>query len=265
MEVRSLAYRTDLIFLRPRGELIEREEYLVVRSPQEPSFYYGNLLVFRTPPTPGDLARWTEAFRREFEDLPGVAHRTFGWDDPRGGRGAVQPFLEAGYELEVSSVLAARQVRPPARPADWLEVRTIRTDADWEAVLACQLACRPARFEAASYETFKRARLANLREMAEAGLGSWYGAFRGGELVGGLGIYADGDVGRFHEVNTRPEHRRQGVCGTLVHAASKHASEAMGVRRLVIVAEPGSTADRIYRAAGFREVEVQASVCKYPD
>jgi hypothetical protein len=46
MNVKSLGYRTDLIFPTFDGEIIDRGDYLVIRTPKNPTFYWGNFLLF---------------------------------------------------------------------------------------------------------------------------------------------------------------------------------------------------------------------------
>ena len=65
MEVRSLAYRTDLIFPTFDGEIFDRGNYLVIRTPSNPTFYWGNFLLFDQPPSKGDYSRWQEKFVEE--------------------------------------------------------------------------------------------------------------------------------------------------------------------------------------------------------
>jgi len=55
MKVRSLGYRTDLIFPRFDGEIIDREGYLVIRTPTNPTYFWGNFLLFQNPPGAGDF------------------------------------------------------------------------------------------------------------------------------------------------------------------------------------------------------------------
>ena len=65
MQPRSLALRTDLCFDRFRGEVIDRDGYLCVRTPENPHFWYGNSLIFPAPPEPGDHAHWMALFEEE--------------------------------------------------------------------------------------------------------------------------------------------------------------------------------------------------------
>jgi len=265
VQVRTLGLETDLIYVRFEGEVLERADYLALRSPRQPTFYWGNLLAFSKPPGPGDDERWEELFQREFASLPAVRHRAFTWDDPEGRAGQTAPFLEAGFGFECNQVLSATSVVAPPRPLDELAVRPLVSDADWEAALANQIRSIDAGQNATTFAAFKQQRMRTLRAMTDAGLGHWYGGFLDGRLVGDLGIFVDGELGRFHEVVTDPEHRRRGVCGTLVQAASRHAFEKQGVRRLIVVAEPEGVALRVYRSLGFQEIEHQAGLLRRPD
>src|SRR3990172_6867910 len=62
MNPRSLAWRTDLIFPRFDGEILDRGRYLVIRTPSNPTFYWGNFLLFDGPPAPGDDEPWPPLF-----------------------------------------------------------------------------------------------------------------------------------------------------------------------------------------------------------
>ena len=61
----SLGWRTDLIFPRFDGELLQRSDCLVVRTPHNPTFWWGNFLLFDHAPRAGDAARWLAAFDAE--------------------------------------------------------------------------------------------------------------------------------------------------------------------------------------------------------
>ena len=108
MKVKSLAYRTDLMFPKFDGEITDRGDYLVIRTPANPTFYWGNFLLFKQPPGEGDYARWREIFAEEIGYPPEVVHQAFGWDKTEDDKGVIQPFLDNGYYLEHSIVLTAK-------------------------------------------------------------------------------------------------------------------------------------------------------------
>jgi RimJ/RimL family protein N-acetyltransferase len=262
--LRSLGYRTDLMFARYDGEVTERADYVVVRTPSNPSFWWGNFLLFRSPPAPGDLGRWRDAFAREIGEGDGgaeaVRHMTFGIDSPDGDAGDVAPFLEAGFEVERNVVLTATSVRPPARPNGDVEIRPVRTAAEWQAVLENKVEAREPWHDRDAYERYEERQLARYRRMIADGRGQWFGAFLAGRLTADLGVFGIGGVARFQSVVTHPDFRRRGICGTLVHASASWAFRELGATTLVMVADPEYHAARIYESVGFEPTERQVGL-----
>jgi GNAT superfamily N-acetyltransferase len=260
MNVQSLGYRTDLIFPRFDGQILDRGDYLVVLSPDNPTHYWGNFLLFARPPGPGDYETWTRLFAREIGWRSGIRHLAFGWDAPDGATGTIEPFLAAGYNLSQNSILTARSVQPPPRVNSDVAIRRLAGDEEWEQALALQVLCSQGEHELEGFTVFARGLNARHRAMVRAGLGHWFGAFLEDRLVAGLGIFADGEIGRFQEVVTHPDFRRQGICGTLVYRASQFALVHMGVQTLVMAADEHYHAARIYESVGFVPTERQAGI-----
>ena len=77
MDVESLGYRTDLALLRLGGSTIEdRGDHLVVRSPYNPTFYWGNfLLLDRVPDGAEATQQWLDRFAQEFPGAEARRHR----------------------------------------------------------------------------------------------------------------------------------------------------------------------------------------------
>lgn len=260
MKPRSLAWRTDLIFPAFDGEIVDRGDYLAIRTPSNPTFYWGNFLLFGRPPAAGDEERWPRLFADEIGLPPRVRHQTFGWDSPEGDPGAAEAFVARGFRIIQSSVLTASAVRPPPHAASELIVRRLERDDEWIQATENQIRCRDEGHSEAGYRVFKEAEMRRYRSMAEAGLGAWFGGFIGGILVADLGIYRDDAVGRFQTVETHPGYRRRGLAGTLVHQAARHALGEMGIDVLVLVADADSQAERIYRSVGFLPAERQVGL-----
>jgi len=116
MDVTSLGYRTDLMMLALQGaDILDRGDHLVVRTPEQPTFHWGNfLLLFADPPTTEDADRWQHLFVDEF---PAAEHMTFGLDTTDGTTGDLSGFAAAGITAERSVVLTASGVHPPDRSA----------------------------------------------------------------------------------------------------------------------------------------------------
>jgi len=260
----STTFRTELIFWRAEGEVLDRGDYRLVRTPSNPAYYGGNLLAFDHPPAAGDCGRWMALFEREFAGRPEIRHRLFMWDTTAGEVGAVGPFRDAGFEVKTNLTLLARAVVPPPKFNREIEVRRIETAEGWEAILAFKVRVRDPVFAEESYGPFKRRWLEVRRRLAAEGRGSWYGAFVGGRLVADLGLFRDGALGRFQDVATDPEFQRRGICGTLVHEVARRALEDEGAETLVMVADEGYHAARIYESVGFRQVEHHTKALRHP-
>jgi ribosomal protein S18 acetylase RimI-like enzyme len=260
MEIHSLGYRTDLIFPRFDGQILDRADYLVIRTPSNPTYYWGNFLLFADPPRQGDLGRWKALFAREIGLPPQVQHFAFGWDTVDGETGLVQPFLDEGFNLGQAFVLTAGRVNPPPKPNQEVVIRPLTEDWEWLQAEQNQVLCRQAGHSQAEFQRFKRDQMQRFRRMTHAGLGQWFGAFLEGQLVADLGVFAEGPLGRFQDVGTHPDYRRRGICGTLVHQASLYAFEKMKVETLVMVADEHYFAAKIYESVGFQPLEHQVGL-----
>ena len=258
MELRSLGHRTDLIFVRYDGNVEDKGEYIVVRTPNNPSYWWGNYLIFAQPPKEGDVEMWLELFRRDIGEPPEIEHIALTWDSLNGEKGVVEPFLERGLEDDMMVVLATETLKPPPHPNTEAEFRILESDDDWQQTLELQVLSRDEEFkDEAGYRDFRRRKMLRYRQMNEDGLGAWFGAFLDGKLVADLGLYKDDTLGRFQNVETHPEYRRRGLCGTLVHYAGQMALNDWNLETLVMVADPEYHAARIYESVGFVAREKQ--------
>ncbi len=265
MQVRSLGYQTDLIFPSYDGEIIDRGHYLVIRTSKNPSFYWGNYLLFDRPPMKGDEQHWPKLFAREIGTPPLVTHLTFGWDTTENERGVIEPFLEDGYHLEQSVVLTSRQPVSPSKFPEGVTVRPLELEYEWEQSIENQVACRGTAFAETSYRLFRQRQMDRYRAMARARRGAWFGAFIGSRLVADLGIFYTNQLGRYQSVQTHPDYRRQGIARFLVSQSGVYAIQHFGIKNLVIVAEADSQAQRLYQSAGFEIAEHQIGIGKWSE
>ncbi len=259
MEITSLARQTDLIFSEFGGEVLHRDAYVVVRTPGNPGYHWGNYVIFAAPPTEGDLERWQGIYRHEFQDYGRIGHMTFTWN-PAGHSGAIQPFISAGFKYERAKVLTADQVREPKKRNSDVRVRPVRASHEWEEVIQLQIRCKGESFAREGYEIFKRRQFANYRKMSDAGHGNWFGAFLGEQLVGDLGIFRKNGIARYQAVETHPSHRRKGICGTLVYETAQLLFREFGIETLVMEADADYHAAAIYESVGFQVTEVNESL-----
>ncbi len=261
MQVRSLAYQTMLFFPRFDGEVKDRGDYIVIRTPSNPTFHWGNFLLFAQPPAPGDWDRWRRLFAEEIGTPPAVKHLAFGWDSIQGETGDIQPFLDAGLRVDLSIVLTTPAVTPPPKYVRDAVIRPLREDWEWGSALECQIACRSSEYSSEysreSYAPFKTRQMARYRAMARTGLGEWFGVFVDHQVVADLGVFVQNGLGRFQSVGTHPDFRRRGFCGTLVYEAAQYALGQLGAKTLVMAADEDYHAAGIYESVGFTPTEHQ--------
>ncbi len=261
MDVVSLATRTDLALLRLGGsEITDHDDYLVVRTPHNPSYWWGNFLLLSAVPAPGEAAAWLDRFAAE---LPGARHIALAFDGVSGTVADLAPFVELGLVCEASTVMTASAVHEPPRPNREATYRALTSAADWAQSVDLQVVNRDDDNEPdeTEYREFAARKVATNRALAEAGHGQWFGAFLDDRLVTQMGLVKAGPgLARFQWVETHPEARGRGLAGSLVHHVSRWGFDELGATTLVMVADPDYVAIRIYRSVGFvdRETQLQA-------
>jgi RimJ/RimL family protein N-acetyltransferase len=263
----SLGWRTDLIFARFDGHVDDRGNHLCVRTPGNPTFWWGNFLLFQHAPGPGDLERWLALFDEEIASRqPASRHRAFGVDVRE--RLALPPeFAAAGFTLSEATVLTLtrEQLLPSPRPMpEGVVFRVLDLARDGAAVVDKQVAVDSSRFEPTGYREFAQRQVGRYAAMQGAGLGHWFGLVArtdgGTVLAASCGLFrasarADDPasrLGRFQYVSTHPAWRRRGLCTALVHAVCRHGFDAMGLDTLVMVADPDDVAIGVYESLGYR-------------
>jgi len=260
MNIKSLGYRTDFIFNRFDGEVTELENYYLVRTANNPHYFWGNLLLFKDVPKEGDYKNWVSNFHKEFDGEKHY-HITLAWDSPKGDRGIIDEFLANGFNLEKSMVLSTESVELPPKFNDRVHVAPITKPEDFELAIEIQVASAHDYLSKKSWGSFYRKQMEQYKRMIKRDLGQWFGGWIDGELAGSLGIFSDGDIGRFQIVSTHPKFQRRGVCSSLVYHSTKYAFDKMGLKKLVMVADEEYHAAKIYESVGFKPTEYMIGLC----
>ena len=140
----SEGWRTDLMFARFDGELVERADCIVVRTPSNPTYWWGNFLLFDHAPRAGDAAEWSRRFEEEIaRHHPESRHTTFGVDACEAFE-LPKDFVERGFSLYASNVLTMQreQLRTPrtALPAGF-RVATLKLPEKTPEAVDLQVLC----------------------------------------------------------------------------------------------------------------------------
>lgn len=252
--MQNLASRTDAIFLKRDGFLEEHSDYWVIRTPDNPTFWFGNYILFKKAPGLGDLARWREIHDTVFDGS--LNHMVLGWDEP--ALGETQQFVDAGLVATHGIALSLHTPPQNTRTNPNLVVRRLQGQSEWDAMTRQQYDADLQDFAYPGDDgVFRASQMAAAKRMADDGQGDWWGAFLDDQLVGGMGLFFDEarTIGRFQYVTTAITHRRQRVCTTILDHVVRDAFDRIKPEVLVICtgAEDDNPASPAYRNFGFRE------------
>lgn len=252
-------WETDLAVLRLSGSTIDdRGDHLLVRTPDNRDFHWGNFVFVTDEKRVDDAARWVDTFRAA---LPEVTWTAIGLirppDDPDG-------WTEQGLDLELDEVLTTHSLPRQTPLAVGYAVRRL-SGGDWAQSVARSVAenDRTREHDPESFARFARGRVDARRALSERGIAAFFGAFADEVLVADLGIVRCGTTARYQSVGTDEEHRRRGLAAHLLGVAARWSADR-GCDRWVIITEATNPAGRVYRGVGFRPDTVNAQAYRAP-
>jgi len=260
--LRSLGYASEFMVLGARSVAEVHSDRIVLRTPEQPDFWFGNMVIFRGEPS--DPSTVIARFQR---DHPEAGHVTLGWDETDMVRGKEIAALEAmGFTIDETEVLALEGRKTHFDLPDGLTAHAISGDSDWAQVTGLQTDTGvELGYLREKHAPFIAQRVAEWRRATEAGRGAWFGAFDGAQLVADLGIFTDGRVARFQSVETRQSHRGRGICPALITRALAWVQSVAPDAIPVILADQNEVAGRIYRRCGFTPKERLIAAYRAPE
>ena len=247
MIIRSLALKTELGLAATRGIITDRGDYVVVKTPDDPGYYYGNLLLLPAPPQVGEVGFW---MRRFHDELGPVKHCTLWWDGISGDAGAEAELLANGFRIDRSVVLTATRVSAPVHAVHVLSPQQVLDTAD----LAFAIGDR----HDENFREFLERRSAWHSRLVAEDKAKFFGIYDSGDLVASLGIVPMGNVARYQDVQTAEPFRRRGFAAALLAAAAHEVPSS----RYVILATPETV--NVYTRVGFAIAEQTVSACRSP-
>jgi len=252
-------WATDIAVLEHSGSLVEdRGDHLLVRSPNNSDFHWGNCLFVTDATGVNDAAGWVATFQAAFPEANWIAMGLIRMPDDQ------DAWVAQGLELELAEVLSTSTLPLQVPLPEGYTVRRLE-GKDWEQSVARVVAenLRTKEHEALSHERFARAQAQTQRGLSDRNVGIRFGAFAGDVLVAELGIVRCGTTARYQSVGTDDAHRRRGLAAHLLGVAARWAADE-GCDRWVIVTEATNPAGRVYRRAGFEPDDSSVTAYRPP-
>ncbi|GLP75287.1 hypothetical protein TUM20983_23970 [Mycobacterium antarcticum] len=232
------------------GSTVEdRGDHLVVRTPRNPDFHWGNCIFVTDSQAVDDADRWVRTFRSAVPDADWIA---IGLAQMPANP---QAWATCGLELELDDVLATAVLPKQTTPPVGYDVHAL-VGADWEQVITRAVS-------EGTHERFATARANAQRDLVDHEVAQFVGAFFESRLVAELGIVDCGGTARYQNVGTALEHRGRGIASHLLGVAASWAA-SRGCTEWVIVTEAVNPAGRVYRRAGFEVVAPSVQAYRAP-
>lgn len=254
--------RTNLFFNAVAGTVDFTPACIAINSPGCRDYYFGNYLILYRPPGAADVDLLESRFAALIGTQETLAHQVFVWSADATIRLDIARFLERGYHYACETVLLIEPKRLiSSKPLESrFSIRRYHQPDDWAQWYALQMEDKQAVQDDEKYHAYLRFLQSTYIELIKQGRGAWWGAFDGARQVANLGLFFDGDIGRFQSVYTQEQYRNQGLCRALLAAAALDASTI--AQQLVIVADDDYYALGLYEKMGFKATHKIASLCK---
>lgn len=257
----SLFLRSEMIFWRAYSTIEDAGDALVVRTPDNPFWRWGHLIVLKSPPNVLDVPRWRAIHAEKLAPYQARPRLLVAWDGPELDDEVRQEFESLGFDRGAMDYLVLRSLRAPAKAATELTIRELSAgDVDWKEVLATNIECYgPDANNPDFAEMTERRVLLHQRNHVATGAGHWYAGYRYGAFAGSLGIFrGDGrepslNLWRFQNVAVRSAFRKKGVASSMLAHACSVARQERPDYPIVIAGRSTSDAMSIYLALGFEK------------
>lgn len=252
MELKSVGLNSDLYIISNTSNVIDRIDYLKIETPGNPEFFWGNFLIFPNPPQKDDYDNWIKVFKQEFGHNKNIKHIAFTWDI-FGGKPELGQFINAGFILEETVLMSANELKI-IKPNSNIEYRLISSPNDWEQLVELQIetGLLELNYNPKIYREFIQRRFSDYKIMVDKNLGSWFGAFLNGKLVSDLGLFGNSKNMRFQSIETKLEHRNQGIAQNLM----LFAANSLKSENYILQADSKGRAIDLYMKMGFEIKEV---------
>ena len=249
------------------------EQVIVYKTKTRPDYWFGNYIVSSTPVTSESLPEIRSQWQKEFSQEAGILWQIVEWEIPFDGEmpdvSKIARALNAEIDIRIVRIARRGEFQLHLSRSEFvsdIELIKVKNQVQYDNALQIALADHEAAPVSGATSDFIQWRLEQRLQSAILDNGNWWLLMHQGVPVASCGLFFDpnGLMGRFREVTTHPEWRGRGFATTLVGLLAQNFLTQGQVQELIIVSEPDSIADRIYRKLGFKAVSYQIALLTDP-
>lgn len=256
LNIQNLGHRTNVHYNSFFGEIIERNDYWVIKTPVRPNFFWGNYILMKSSPTQGCYNEWVQIFESEIGPRNKRGFMAITFDSiEEAEKDLYIEFEQAGCTIIINKMLTASSIHSTDKVSDTLIVKPFSSETDWNAYKDIHLDPDWGYGTQEAQSRFLDEEINDFKKIVKMNKGQRFGAFENNVMIAELGVFWDGEVARFNNVATAIDHRRKGACSTLVYEVSKFLLEQKDISTLVMEADENYHASRIYESLGFKPTQ----------
>ena len=254
---------SDMFVRPPETKHARDDEFIAYTTPTRADYWWGAYLVSRVGVTKINLPTVLREWDIRLGSLIGIDKKIIQWELPVGVISSVPKdwspkFLGRPASISTSTVLVAKPSKPlQTVPTHDMTLVEARTESDFAEILHLALADLESTPGAPATEDFLRWKHDQFHKGVLSAGGKWWMLKYKGEFVANCGLFNYGRTARFREVTTHPRWRRQGFARILCQQVLDEGFKDPAIEQVVIVAECGSSAERVYRSIGFAPQSLQ--------
>lgn len=256
--IKSLGLLSDKMFFDFDQNFKESSEYFALSTPENPDFFWGNYLMFKSELEEGSFIKWPFLFDNEFSKDSRILHKTFSWAG-KYDKQELEKFVQNNYDFSETIVLVAeaKDLKCPYKNKD-IVCSIVDLDSDWKELVDFQIETNTD-FNPDHYAQFINKRMNKYKSYVMNNHGNWYIAKINDRIVADLGLFWSGTLARFQNIKTHENYRKKGISQTLINFAVDNSKKDF----FVIEAEEDGPAINMYKRVGFVVKEIIYSLCLY--
>ena len=254
MKLKSQFQQAIILKDRQTAQITDKGSYIVVRTPDRPDYFWGNYIIMPSAPAPNSYNHWLAVFESEIGPKSQTGFVAITWDSP-GDQGQCVQFTDKGFSLQTSKILSASRVHPPPKSNPHVTFKPLHTESDFAQTIEVHFTPDWQYSSDEAQIKFLKDSANSSRKLVNAGTAIFIGAFKGDKLTAVVEMYYNDTLCVFDSVATHRDHRRQGICSSLIHYASQYALTQLNCQTLTLEADEDYHAAKIYESIGFSPTE----------